>query len=57
MEVPHYVADPLRMVGISALLYEGFKGTIGADVSRAGAIDSLTAFIDPERALAGEVPL
>lgn len=56
MQVPYYVADPLRMVGISALLYEGFKGTIGADVSRAGAIDSLTAFIDPERALAGEVP-
>jgi hypothetical protein len=56
IDVPYQIADTLRMVGMSALLYEGFKGAIGADISRAGAVESLQAFFDPQRAMAGDSP-
>ena len=55
-EVPYYIGDTMRMIGMSALMYEGFKGAIGADVSRAGAVESLQAFFDPEKAMRGDAP-
>ena len=56
MEVPYRLADPLRMIGVSALIYEGGKGLIGADLSRGGAIESFKAFANPEKAAKGEFP-
>ena len=54
--VPYVVGDTLRMLGTSAILYEGFKGAIGADISRGGTIETLSAFADPEKLMSGEFP-
>tara|TARA_Y100000114_G_scaffold152405_1_gene170657 strand:+ start:11600 stop:15382 length:3783 start_codon:yes stop_codon:yes gene_type:complete len=56
IEVPFRLADPLRMIGVSALIYEGAKGLIGADLSRGGAIESYKAFANPEKLARGEFP-
>ena len=56
IEVPYVVGDTLRMLGTSAIIYEGFKGAFGADVSRGGTIETLSAFADPEKIASGEFP-
>jgi len=56
VQVPYVVGDTLRMIGTSAIIYEGAKGLIGADLSRGGAVETFSSFADPEKIASGEFP-
>lgn len=46
-EIPGVIGDTLRMLGAAAVIYEGGKNLVGADLSKWTGIDAAVSGIDP----------